>query len=283
MATGDVMYEIVDTKDLSPSVKLFEVSAPLIAEKAQPGQFVILRVDETGERFPLTIADFDREKGTITVIFMVVGASTMKLDELKKGDKILNLAGPLGMPSEIENYGTVVCVGGGVGIAPIYPIARALREAGNHVISIIGARCADLLILEEEMQSVSDELYIATDDGSKGHKGFVSDILQKLIDEERKIDRVVTIGPLIMMKVVAGVTKPYGLKTVASLNPIMIDGTGMCGGCRVIVGGETKFACVDGPEFDAHQIDFANIMNRNARFMDEEKVARCACEQREGK
>ncbi len=267
------MYKIVKKKILSQAVKLFEVSAPLIAKKAQAGQFIILRLDEKGERIPLTIADFNREDGTITLVFMEVGETTTQLGKMEEGDEILNLAGPLGNPSEIKDYGTVVCVGGGVGVAPVYPIAKALKEAGNKVISIIGARCEELLILKEEMQEISDELHVATDDGSVGHHGFVSDILQKLIDEGREINQVITIGPVIMMKVVSGVTKPYGIKTIVSLNPIMVDGTGMCGGCRVTVGNETKFACVDGPEFDGHLVDFDNLMKRNTRFTEKESCA----------
>lgn len=264
------MYEILKKKALSPTVKLIEVAAPLIAKKAQAGQFVILRLDEHGERVPLTIADSNPTAGTITMIFMEVGKTTTQLGRLKEGDAILNILGPLGNPSEIKNFGTVVCVGGGVGVAPLYPIARALRAAGNKVITIIGARNKDLLLMENELRSVSDEFYIATDDGSVGHHGFVSDVLKKLIDEGRKIDRIITIGPLIMMKVVTNVTRPYKIKTVASMNPIMVDGTGMCGGCRVMVGGEVKFACVDGPEFDAHSIDFDNLMKRNTRFTKKE-------------
>jgi len=268
-----MMYEILTKKSLSPTVKLMEIKAPLVAKKAKPGQFIILRIDAHGERIPLTIADYDRKKGTITIIFMEVGKTTKQLGAMKKGDSILNFAGPLGIPSEIEKYGMVVCIGGGVGIAPLYPIIRALKEAGNHVISILGARNKELLMLEEEIEKYSDELFIATDDGSKGHKGFVSDVLQKLIDEGTKIDVVWTIGPVIMMKVVAHLTREYDLKTIVSLNPIMVDGTGMCGGCRVTVGGKTKFACVDGPEFDGHQVDFDNLMLRNRRFIDEEKHA----------
>jgi ferredoxin/flavodoxin---NADP+ reductase len=268
-----MMYEILTKKSLSPTVKLMEIKAPLVAKKAKPGQFIILRIDAHGERIPLTIADYDRKKGTITIIFMEVGKTTKQLGAMKKGDSIQNFAGPLGIPSEIEKYGMVVCIGGGVGIAPLYPIIRALKEAGNHVISILGARNKELLMLEEEIEKYSDELFIATDDGSKGHKGFVSDVLQKLIDEGTKIDVVWTIGPVIMMKVVAHLTREYDLKTIVSLNPIMVDGTGMCGGCRVTVGGKTKFACVDGPEFDGHQVDFDNLMLRNRRFIDEEKHA----------
>ncbi len=267
------MYEIVKKKELAPDVKLFEVSAPLVAKKAEPGQFVILRPDEKGERIPLTIADFNRERGTITIIFQEVGKTTKKLGYMEKGNKILNFVGPLGCPSEIKDYGTVVCIGGGIGVAPLYPIAMALKKADNKVISIIGARNKNLLILEKEMQEISDELYITTDDGSMGHHGFVSDILKKLIDEGRKIDRVFAIGPVIMMKVISDITRGHGLKTIVSLNPIMVDGTGMCGGCRVSVGNEIKFACVDGPEFDAHLVDFDSLMRRNKRFLKEEKIA----------
>ncbi len=267
------MYEIDEKQVLSDNVKLMKIKAPLVAKKAKPGQFIILRIDETGERIPLTIADFDRKKGTITIIFMEVGKTTKQLGTMKEGDKILNFAGPLGVPSDIEKYGTVVCIGGGVGIAPLYPIIRALKDAGNKVISILGARNKDLLILEKEIEKYSDELLIATDDGSKGHKGFVSDVLQNLIDKGTKIDIVWAVGPVIMMKVVSDLTRKYDLKTIVSLNPIMVDGTGMCGGCRVTVGGETKFACVDGPEFDAHLVDFENLMLRNRRFVNEEKHA----------
>jgi ferredoxin--NADP+ reductase len=245
----------------------------MVAKKAQAGQFVILRIDEKGERIPLTIADYDREKGTITIIFMEVGKTTKQLGKLNVGDSIENFAGPLGIASEVKNYGTVVCVGGGVGIAPLYPIVRALKEAGNYVISILGAKNKALLLLEEEIESFSDELYITTDDGSKGHKGFVSDVLQKQIDSKEKIDMVMAIGPVIMMKVVADLTKKYQIKTLVSLNPIMVDGTGMCGGCRVSVEGKTKFACVDGPEFDGHEVDFNNLMLRNRRFLKEEEDA----------
>ena len=267
------MYEIVEKKVLSENVKLMKIKAPLVAKKAKAGQFIILRIDETGERIPLTIADFDRKKGTITIIFMEVGKTTKKLGTLNVGDSVLNFAGPLGVSSEVKEYGTVVMIGGGVGIAPLYPVVKALKGEGNHVISILGARNKSLLMLEKEIDAVSDELFIATDDGSKGHKGFVSDVLQKLIDEKPRIDMVMAIGPVIMMKVVADLTKKYDIKTLVSLNPIMVDGTGMCGGCRVSVGGETKFACVDGPEFDGHLVDFKNLMLRNRRFVKEEDHA----------
>ena len=269
------MYEIVEKKILSDNVKLMKVKAPLVAKKAQAGQFIILRIDEEGERIPLTIADYDRKKGTITIIFMEVGKTTKQLGTLKVGDKLLNFAGPLGVASEIEKFGTVVCIGGGVGIAPLYPIIRALKQAGNYVITILGARNEKLLMLENEIEEFSDELHICTDDGSKGEKGFVSNVLQNLIDEGKKIDIVWAIGPVIMMKVVSDLTKKYNIKTVVSLNPIMVDGTGMCGGCRVEVGGKTKFACVDGPEFDGHKVDFNNLMLRNRRFIrDEEKACK---------
>jgi ferredoxin--NADP+ reductase len=267
------MYEILEKKILSDTVKLMKINASFVAKHAQAGQFIILRIDEKGERIPLTIADYDRKKGTITVIFMEVGKTTMQLGTLVEGDKLLNFAGPLGVASEIEKYGTVVCIGGGVGIAPLYPIVRELKQAGNYVISILGARNEKLLMLENEIEEFSDELYICTDDGSKGTKGFVSNVLQTLIDKGTTIDIVWAIGPVIMMKVVAELTKKYEIKTMVSLNPIMVDGTGMCGGCRVTVGGEIKFACVDGPEFDGHQVDFDNLMLRNKRFLREEEHA----------
>ena len=267
------MYEILEKQTLSETVKLMKVKAPLVAKKAKAGQFIILRIDEKGERIPLTIADYNRDEGTVTIIFMEVGKTTIKLGTMIEGDNILNFAGPLGEASEIENYGTVVCVGGGVGIAPLYPIIKALKEAGNYVICILGARDKSLLMLEEEINENCDELHIATDDGSKGLKGFVSDILQNLIDKEKRIDIVWAIGPVIMMKVVANLTKKYDIKTIVSLNPIMVDGTGMCGGCRVEVGGKTKFACVDGPEFDGHKVDFNNLMLRNRRFLRDEEEA----------
>ncbi|KAA0006113.1 MAG: sulfide/dihydroorotate dehydrogenase-like FAD/NAD-binding protein [Thermoplasmata archaeon] len=275
------MYEILEKKTLSENVKLMRIHAPLVAEKAKAGQFVMLRIDEKGERIPLTIADYDRKKGTVTIIFMEVGKTTKQLGTMEAGDKILNFVGPLGQPSEIEKFGTVVMVGGGVGIAPLYPIVRELKKAGNYVISILGARNKSLLMLEEEIERFSDEIHICTDDGSKGVKGFVSDVLQKLIDAGKKIDVVWAVGPVIMMKVVSDLTRKYGIRTVVSLNPIMVDGTGMCGSCRVSVGGETKFACVDGPEFDGHLVDFDNLMLRNQRFVEEEKHA-CKLLERRG-
>jgi len=265
------MYQIVEKEILSDNVKQFKIKAPLVAKKAKAGQFIILRIDEKGERIPLTIADYNRAEGTVTIIFMEVGKTTKQLGTMIEGDNILNFAGPLGEASEIENYGTVVCIGGGVGIAPLYPIIKALKEAGNYVICILGARSKSLLMLEEEINENCDELHIATDDGSKGLKGFVSDVLQSLIDNDKKIDIVWAIGPVIMMKVVANLTKKYDIKTIVSLNPIMVDGTGMCGGCRVEIDGKTKFACVDGPEFDGHKVDYDNLMLRNRRFLRDEE------------
>ena len=267
------MYEILEKKVLSDNVKLMKIKAPLVAKKALAGQFIILRIDENGERIPLTIADYDRKEGTITIIFMEVGKTTKHLGTLKAGDSLLNFAGPLGLPSEIEKFGTIVCIGGGVGIAPLYPVVRELKKAGNYVISILGARNEKLLMLEDEIEEFSDELHICTDDGSKGTKGFVSNVLQDIIDKGTDIKVVWAIGPVIMMKVVADLTKKYDIKTFVSLNPIMVDGTGMCGGCRVSVGGETKFACVDGPEFDGHLVDFDNLMLRNRRFISQEQHA----------
>ena len=266
------MPKIIEKRMLSPNVGWFEIEAPQIAKKRQAGQFIILRIDETGERIPLTISDSDPEKGTIVLICQSVGKTSMQLNNLKVGDIILDIAGPLGKPSHLENFGTAVCIGGGVGIAVIYPIAKALKELGNTVISILGARTQELLILENEMCSVSSEVRITTDDGSYGAKGFVTDQLQQLIDE-RQVDFVLAIGPTIMMKAVSNLTRPYNIKTMVSLNPIMIDGTGMCGVCRVSVGGETQFVCVDGPEFDGHQVDFDLLMLRQRMYLDNEKQA----------
>ena len=267
------MYRIVEARFLAENVKLFEIEAPKIAKKRKAGQFVIIRLDEHGERIPLTIADSDAEKGTITIIVQGVGKTTIALNMKNAGDTIHDVVGPLGKPSDIEYYGTAVSVGGGVGTAIAYPIAVALKQAGNYVITINGARTKDLVILEDEMKAVSDESYITTDDGSYGFHGFVTQKLQELIDQGKKIDFVLAIGPIPMMKAIADVTRPYKIKTVVSLNPIMVDGTGMCGGCRVIVGGESKFACVDGPEFDAHLVDFKNLADRNKTYRDKEKKA----------
>ena len=267
------MYKIVAKKDLAPTVKRFDILAPLVAKKAKPGQFVVVRIDERGERIPLTIVDRSPDEGTITAVVLEAGKTTKRLNSLNEGDYLLNCIGPLGNPAEIKKYGTVVCIGGGVGIACICPEIRALKEAGNEIISIIGARTRELLIFEKEMEETSDEFYVTTDDGSKGHHGFVSDVLKKLIDERRHIDLVIAVGPVIMMKVIADMTRPHGIKTVVSLNPIMVDGTGMCGSCRVEVGGETKFTCVDGPEFDAHLVDFDLLIARNKRYLGEERLA----------
>ena len=267
------MSEIIETKELSSSVKMFRVKAPEIAKKYKAGQFVILRVNEKGERIPLTVADADAKNGTITIISQEVGKTTAMLGRLKAGDRLQDLVGPLGKPSEIERFGQVVVIGGGVGTAVAYPEARALKNAGNKLISIIGARNKDLLVLEDEVRAISDELYITTDDGSKGHHGFVTDVLKELIERKVTIDRVIAIGPAIMMKAVANLTRPHRIKTVVNLNPIMIDGTGMCGACRVSVGGQTKFACVDGPSFDGHEVDYDLLMTRLRMYMEQEKVA----------
>jgi ferredoxin--NADP+ reductase len=267
------VFPIVDARLLAASVKQFKVSAAEIAKKRKPGQFVVLRTHEEGERIPLTIADADPAAGTITLIFQEVGKSTMQLGKLKAGDSILDLIGPLGRPTHIENFGTVVCIGGGIGIAPVYPIAKGMREAGNKVISIIGARTKDLLILEEEMGAVSHVLKVSTDDGSYGYHGFVSDVLQDVIDEGNPIHLVVAIGPVPMMRVVCNVTRSRSIKTVVSLNPIMVDATGMCGACRVSVGGKTRFVCVDGPEFDGHEVNFAELVKRQRAYLDQEQQA----------
>lgn len=267
------MAKILFKSNLAPAVYEFLVDAPLIAHRCQPGQFVMIRTDEDSERIPLTIADFDREKGTITLIVQAVGNTTKHLcGTFEEGDDILDVVGPLGRPSEMGKFGTVVCVGGGIGVAPVYPIARAYHELGNKVISIIGARNKDLIIWRDKMQAVSDELIITTDDGSEGHKGFVTDPLREMLEKGEKIDYVIAIGPVIMMKNVAATTKPFGTKTVVSLNTIMVDGTGMCGGCRVMVGNENKFACVDGPEFDGHLVDFANLLQRQTMYKDQESI-----------
>ncbi|MBI4801800.1 MAG: sulfide/dihydroorotate dehydrogenase-like FAD/NAD-binding protein [Elusimicrobia bacterium] len=270
---GKPANRIVYAKALSNDVKLFEIASPYIAQKALPGQFVVIRHREEGERIPLTIADLDRTKGTITIIFQEVGKTTKDLGTLKEGALLLDVLGPLGVPTEIERFGTVVCIGGGVGAAVIYPIAKALKSAGNRTIAIIGARTKELIILEDKFREITDELYLTTDDGSYGRKGFVSDELKRLIEQGCKIDRSWAIGPAVMMKAVANLTRPYGIRTIVSLNPIMIDGTGMCGGCRVQIGTETKFACVDGPEFDGHAVDFDLLMKRLSTYTREEKCA----------
>lgn len=261
------MYKIISHTNLGGTTSEMVVEAPLVARKAKAGQFLIIRIDEEGERVPLTIADHDKEKGTITMVYQVAGRSTKQLSTMKVGEYLADVVGPLGQPSEVENFGTVVIVGGGVGIAPIHPIAKALKEAGNRVISIIGAKTKDLLFWEDKMREASTEVLIATDDGSIGHKGFVTEVLDKATEEE-KVDVVWAVGPMIMMRSCVNVIKPKGIKIFVSMNPIMIDGTGMCGGCRVQVGDETKFACVDGPEFDGALIDFDLAMNRSRYLKD---------------
>jgi ferredoxin--NADP+ reductase len=267
------MHRIVSKKELAQKVKSIEIEAPEIADKAQAGQFVILRIDEKGERFPLTIVDWDKKKGTVTLIFLEIGVSTEKLGALNAGDVIFDVLGPLGNPSDIERFGSVCVIGGGVGTASAFPIARAFKQAGNKVVSIVGAKTAGLLILEDEMRKVSDELYISTDDGSKAYKGFVSDVLKMLIEKGYHFDVVYAIGPTVMMRAVAETTRPFGIKTIASLNPIMVDGMGMCGACRVSVGEKTRFACVDGPEFDAHLVNFGELLKRQMVYMSEEKLS----------
>ncbi|MBP8979711.1 MAG: sulfide/dihydroorotate dehydrogenase-like FAD/NAD-binding protein [Syntrophobacterales bacterium] len=256
------MSRIVYKEQLSDSVVRMDLEAPEIARKRRAGQFLVLKVNERGERIPLTIVDSDGEKGTVTIIYQIVGKTTALMSELAVGDEIQDVQGPLGNPTEIENYGHVVCIGGGVGVGVIYPITKALKEAGNRVTSIIGARTRSLIILEAEMRAASHELIVATDDGSYGVHGFVSNVLQGIIDAGEKIDRVFAIGPVPMMKVIANLTRPYGIKTIVSLNAIMVDATGMCGACRVAVGGKTKFTCVDGPEFDGHEVDFDLLTSR---------------------
>ena len=260
------MYKILTKKILNPTVTLMEVDAPMIAKKAEPGQFIILRVDAEGERIPLTIADFDREKGTVTIIFQIVGATTEKLNHLEEGEFINDFVGPLGVPSHTDGLKKVAVVGGGVGCAIAYPIAKKLHHLGAEVHSIVGFRNKDLVILEDEFRAVSDVMKLMTDDGSHGEKGLVTNALEELIKAGNQYDEVIAIGPLVMMKFVCKLTKEYGIKTVVSMNPIMIDGTGMCGGCRLTVGGETKFACVDGPDFDGHLVDFDEAMERGTMY-----------------
>jgi ferredoxin--NADP+ reductase len=270
---GISVYEILAREDLAPVTKLFEVRAPAVASKATAGQFVIVRLDQEGERIPLTIADYDRQRGTITLVVQEVGKTTMQMGTLQVGDQFASFTGPLGIPSEIENFGTVLCVGGGVGIAPIYPIARDLKEAGNTVLSIIGARNKDLLFWEEKMRDVSDELIVCTDDGSYGRKALVTIPIKELLEAGRPIDHIWAIGPAIMMKFCCLTTQPFGVPTIVSLNSIMVDGTGMCGACRVEVGGQTRFVCVDGPEFDGHQVDWDQLLARQRIYPEQEKMA----------
>ena len=278
----ETLNKIIEKKDLSENVVQMVLEAPLIAQKRKAGQFIILKVDEKGERIPLTIVDSNAQAGTITIIFQVVGKTTAVMAKMKAGDTIQDVQGPLGNPTEIKNYGRVVCIGGGVGVGVVYPLTAALKKAGNEVISIIGSRTKDLLILEKEMGAISDRLIVATDDGSYGFHGFVSQVLQEMIDKGEKIDRVFAIGPVPMMKVISDVTRPQGIKTIVSLNSIMVDATGMCGACRVSVAGKTKFACVDGPEFDGHEVDFKLLADRLKMYCDQERQAyeqhKCGCD-----
>lgn len=260
------MYKILKKESLNPTVTLMEIDAPLIAKKAEPGQFIILRVDEGGERIPLTVADYDREKGTVTIIFQIVGATTEKLNHLNEGDCLHDFVGPLGTPSHVEGLKKVAVIGGGVGCAIAYPVAKKLHALGAEVHSVVGFRNKDLVILEDQFKAVSDRFVVRTDDGSYGTKGLVTDALKELIEQGEQYDEVIAIGPLVMMKFICKLTKEYGIKTTVSMNPIMIDGTGMCGGCRLTVGGETKFACVDGPDFDGHLVDFDEAMERGSMY-----------------
>ena len=268
------MFPIVKKRVLNESVTLMEIEAPLVARKAQPGQFIIFRIDEAGERVPLTIAGYDREKGTVTIIFQKVGYTTERLDTLKEGDALLDFVGPLGEPSHTEGIRRAAVIGGGLGVAIAYPQARALHEAGAKVDLIVGFRSEQLIILKDELEAACSELTIMTDDGSNGRKGFVTQALEEKLRAGEQYDEVIAIGPLPMMKAVCDLTRPYGVKTIVSMNPIMIDGTGMCGGCRVTVGGETKFACVDGPDFDGHLVDFDEAIARSRMFRPEEAQAR---------
>ena len=264
------MYELIHKEQLTPNIYLFRVKAPEVARKARAGQFITLRVDEKGERIPLTVADWDEKEGSITIVVMEVGTSTHKLCQLNAGDSIANFVGPLGLPTHIDNYGTVLCVAGGVGAAPIAPIARELKRAGNKIISILGARNKELLFWEDRLGDASDQLIVTTDDGSYGRKGLVTEPMKEIL-EGGKVDLVVAIGPAIMMKFCALTSQPFGVKTMVSLNPIMVDGTGMCGCCRVSVGGVTKFACVDGPDFDGHQVDWDLLLARQKIYLEQEE------------
>ncbi len=267
------MYDVLELEKLAPQINLLKLHVPLIARKAKAGQFVVLRIDQEGERIPMSITDLDAKTGILTIIFQEVGKTTAHLATLKKGDHLADVVGPLGIPTHMENYGSCICVGGGIGIAPIHFMAKTLKAVGNRVISIIGARSKNLLILERQMRDISDELHVTTDDGSYGHHGFVTDILTQILSKDQKPDFIMAVGPVIMMRAVCGVTAPYGIPTLVSLNPVMVDGTGMCGACRVTVGGKTKFACVDGPDFDGHQVDFDELLKRQAMYRKQEKVA----------
>jgi len=264
------MYKILSKKELAPKIKWFEIYAPAVAEKAQPGQFLIIIIDEKGERIPLTIAGADKAKGTVAFAFNEVGKTTKQLGTLCEGDSVWNVTGPLGVPSEIRNFGKILCVGGGVMIAPMLYQVKALRKAGNNVTAVVGARIESLLFFEDEMKKLSDKFYVATDDGSKGYKGL--GFLKEMLSKE-KFDRCVAMGPVVMMKEVSELTKPFGVPTIVTLTPIMVDGMGMCGVCRVTVGGKTKFACVDGPEFDGHLVDFDGLVKRQRMFLPEERLS----------
>ena len=268
------MYKILEKKALNPTVTKMVIEAPLVAKKAEPGQFIIFRASEDGERVPLTIADYDRERGTVTIIFQIVGGATMELNALNEGECLTDFVGPLGTPSHVDGLKKVAVVGGGVGCAIAYPIAKKLHSLGTEVHAVVGFRSKDLVILEDEFKAVSEKLVMMTDDGSYGEKGLVTNALEALIKDGNQYDEVIAIGPLIMMKFVCKLTKEYGIKTVVSMNPIMIDGTGMCGGCRLTVGGKTKFACVDGPDFDGHEVDFDEAMHRGGMYRDYEAHAR---------
>ena len=267
------MYEILVIEDLTPVTKMYEIRAPDVAKKARAGQFVIIRIHEKGERIPLTIADYDRDQGIVTLVVQEVGKTTAEMGTMQVGDSLASLTGPLGIASEIERYGTVVCIGGGFAIAPIYPIARALKEAGNVVLSIIGVRNRELLFWEDRMRTVSDELTVCTDDGSYGRKGLVIAPLREILEAGSRVDRIWAVGPAIMMKFCCLTSEPFGVPTTVNLNSIMVDGTGMCGACRVEAGGSTLFACVDGPEFDGHQVDWERLMVRQGIYLDEERHA----------
>ena len=265
------MFRIISRDTLATKIHLFKIEAPAVARKAQPGQFVVVRVDERGERIPLTIADWNEKEGSVSMVFMEVGATTFRLAQLKAEESVADFVGPLGVPSDIEKFGTVVCVAGGVGVAVITPIAKALKEKGNNIISILGARSKDLLFWEDKLRNASHQLIVTTDDGTYGRKGVVTEPLKELLESGEKVDRVIAIGPTVMMKFCAKTTQPFGVKTIVSLNPIMVDGTGMCGCCRVSVGGATRFACVDGPDFDGHQVDWDLLLARQRIYLDEEK------------
>ena len=277
------MFPIVESREIAKNVFFQKIQANRLARKRRAGQFLVIRKDESGERIPLTIVDSDPAAGTVTIIYQVVGKSTADLATAKEGDALLDVVGPLGLPTHIENFGTVVGIGGGIGTAPLLPIATAIKQAGNRLLSIVGARTQELLILEEEMKAISDRCIVPTDDGSYAKKGFVTTALQELIDAGEKIDLCIAIGPVPMMRAVSEVTRPHGIKTVVSLNPIMVDATGMCGACRVTVGGTTKFVCVDGPEFDGHEVDYRELTMRNRAYLREEKEAMERYEHKGGK